>query len=304
MSKRRQYLILIHLVIIIWGYTGIMGKTITLSSSVLVWYRLLIGFLSLGLFIWLLKRPTVKISKSTFWKIVGVGAVVGLHWFTFFESIKMSSVSLGIICLSTTTLHVSWLEPIMRKRKVSLVEVILGVVIVFGISFILNVEFEHVNAILVGLSSAFFAAFFAVSNSVLVDKVPSSQLSFIELISGFVVLSVILFFQGEMNGELFNLSASNLGNLLFLGIVCTSLAFIIAVDATKYLGAFTVSLSINLEPIYTMIMAVLLFPMEETMQFSFYVGSAIILAAVFFNGIWQYYANRARRMREETNSPL
>ena len=275
-----------------------MGKTITLSSSVLVWYRLLIAFISLGLFIWLLKRPTVKISRTDLWKIIGVGVVVGLHWFTFFESIKMSSVSLGIICLSTTTLHVSWLEPLMRKRKVSFVEVLLGVVIVFGISFILNVEFEHINAILVGLSSAFFAALFSVSNSVLVDKVPSSQLSFIELISGFVVLSVILFFQGEMNEELFNVSASNIGNLLFLGIVCTSLAFIIAVDATKYLGAFTVSLSINLEPIYTMIMAVLLFPMEETMQFSFYIGSAIILAAVFFNGFWQYYANRARRMRE------
>lgn len=298
MSKRRQYLILIHLVIIVWGYTGIMGKTITLSSSVLVWYRLLIAFISLGLFIWLLKRPTVKISRTDLWKIIGVGAVVGLHWFTFFESIKMSSVSLGIICLSTTTLHVSWLEPLMRKRKVSFVEVLLGVVIVFGISFILNVEFEHINAILVGLSSAFFAALFSVSNSVLVDKVPSSQLSFIELISGFVVLSAILFFQGEMNEELFNVSASNIGNLLFLGIVCTSLAFIIAVDATKYLGAFTVSLSINLEPIYTMIMAVLLFPLEETMQVSFYIGSAIILAAVFFNGFWQYYANRARRMRE------
>jgi drug/metabolite transporter (DMT)-like permease len=298
MSKRKQYLILIHLVIIVWGYTGIMGKTITLSSSVLVWYRLLIAFISLGLFIWLLKRPTVKISRTDLWKIIGVGAVVGLHWFTFFESIKMSSVSLGIICLSTTTLHVSWLEPLMRKRKVSFVEVLLGVVIVFGISFILNVEFEHINAILVGLSSAFFAALFSVSNSVLVDKVPSSQLSFIELISGFVVLSAILFYQGEMTTDLFNVSASNIGNLLFLGIVCTSLAFIIAVDATKYLGAFTVSLSINLEPIYTMIMAVLLFPMEETMQVSFYIGSAIILAAVFFNGFWQYYANRARRMRE------
>src|SRR5690606_21360603 len=150
----------------------------------------------------------VKIDRKVFWRIVGVGAIVGLHWFTFFQSIKLSSVSLGIICLSTTTLHVSWLEPLMRKRKVSLVEVLLGVVIVFGISFILYVEFERLNAILIGLSSAFFAAFFSVSNSVLVDKVPSSQLSFIELISGFVVLSVILLFQGEMNSELFNVSAA------------------------------------------------------------------------------------------------
>lgn len=288
MTKRQQYLILIHLVVIVWGYTGIMGRAITLSSTELVWYRLLIAFVSLGLFIWLLKRPVVKIEKKVFWKIVAVGAVVGLHWYAFFQSIKMSSVSIGIICLSTTTLHVSWLEPLMRKRRVSWVEVLLGVVIVFGISFILTVEFEHINAILVGLLAAFLAALFSVSNSVLVDKVPSSQLSFIELISGFVVMTGILLFQGELNRDLFNVSSENIGNLLFLGIICTSLAFIIAVDATKYLGAFTVSLSINLEPIYTMIMAVLLFPNEEVMNASFYLGSSIILAAVFFNGLWQY----------------
>lgn len=297
MTKRQQYLILIHLVVIVWGYTGIMGRAITLSSTELVWYRLLIAFVSLGLFIWLLKRPVVKIEKKVFWKIVAVGAVVGLHWYAFFQSIKMSSVSIGIICLSTTTLHVSWLEPLMRKRRISLVEVLLGVVIVFGISFILTVEFEHINAILVGLLAAFLAALFSVSNSVLVDKVPSSQLSFIELISGFVVMTGILLFQGELNRDLFNVSSENIGNLLFLGIICTSLAFIIAVDATKYLGAFTVSLSINLEPIYTMIMAVLLFPNEEVMDASFYLGSSIILAAVFFNGLWQYRTGRKERKK-------
>ncbi|GAA0876985.1 DMT family transporter [Wandonia haliotis] len=297
MTKRQQYLILIHLVVIVWGYTGIMGRAITLSSTELVWYRLLIAFVSLGLFIWLLKRPVVKIEKKVFWKIVAVGAVVGLHWYAFFQSIKMSSVSIGIICLSTTTLHVSWLEPLMRKRRVSWVEVLLGVVIVFGISFILTVEFEHISAILVGLLAAFLAALFSVSNSVLVDKVPSSQLSFIELISGFVVMTGILLFQGELNRDLFNVSSENIGNLLFLGIICTSLAFIIAVDATKYLGAFTVSLSINLEPIYTMIMAVLLFPNEEVMDASFYLGSSIILAAVFFNGLWQYRTGRKERKK-------
>lgn len=274
-----------------------MGRAITLSSTELVWYRLLIAFVSLGLFIWLLKRPVVKIERKVFWKIVAVGAVVGLHWYAFFQSIKMSSVSIGIICLSTTTLHVSWLEPLMRKRRVSWVEVLLGVVIVFGISFILTVEFEHISAILVGLLAAFLAALFSVSNSVLVDKVPSSQLSFIELISGFVVMTGILLFQGELNRDLFNVSSENIGNLLFLGIICTSLAFIIAVDATKYLGAFTVSLSINLEPIYTMIMAVLLFPNEEVMDASFYLGSSIILAAVFFNGLWQYRTGRKERKK-------
>lgn len=292
MTKKQTYLILIHLVIIVWGFTGIMGKAINLPSSVLVWYRLLFAFISLGIFIRVLNRPRKPIKKATFFKIVGVGIVVGLHWFTFFEAIKMSSISLGIICLSTASFHVAWLSPLLEKTKISKAELFFGLLAIGGILFIVQTDVINFSALIVGLVSAFLAAFFSTSNAVLVKEVPSSQLTFIELISGFVVLSVILLFEGNLSASLFNISIANLLNLLFLGVICTSLAFIIAVDATKYLGAFTVSLTINLEPIYTMILAIMIYPNEEIMSISFYFGASIIILAVFSNGLLRYYQSR------------
>ncbi|MEO9257537.1 MAG: DMT family transporter [Crocinitomicaceae bacterium] len=296
MSKKQTYLILIHLVILIWGFTGIMGRAIDLSSSVLVWYRLLFAFISLGIFIRVLNRPRKKIEKAVFLKIIGVGVVVGLHWFTFFEAIKMSSISLGIICLSTASFHVAWLSPLMERTKISKVELFFGLLAIFGIFFIVQTDVINIPSLLMGLTSAFLAAFFSTSNAYLVKKVPSAQLTFIELISGFVVLTFILLFEGRLDASLLHLSMPNLFNLLFLGIVCTSLAFIIAVDATKYLGAFTVSLTINLEPIYTMIMAIMIYPDEETMSVRFYLGALIIIAAVFSNGIFRY--SKAKREKK------
>lgn len=292
MTKKQTYLILIHLVIIVWGFTGIMGRAIDLPSSVLVWYRLLFAFISLGIFIRVLNRPLTTIKKATFFKIIGVGIVVGLHWFTFFEAIKMSSISLGIICLSTASFHVAWLSPLLEKTKLSIAEVLFGMLAIFGILFIVKTDILNLPALAMGLFSAFLAAFFSTSNAVLVKEVPSSQLTFIELISGFVVLSIILFFEGNLNMNLFDITLPNFFNLLFLGIICTSLAFIIAVDATKYLGAFTVSLTINLEPIYTMIIAVMLYPGEEIMSLSFYLGALIIIVAVFSNGLLRFLQNK------------
>jgi len=301
MSKKKTYLILIHLVILIWGFTGIMGRAIDLSSSILVWYRLLFAFISLGIFIRVLNRPRKKIEKAVFLKIIGVGVIVGLHWFTFFEAIKMSSISLGIICLSTASFHVAWLSPLIEKTKVSKAELFFGVLAIFGIFFIVKTDVINIPSLLMGLTSAFLAAFFSTSNAHLVKKVPSAQLTFIELISGFVVLTVILLFEGRLDASLFHLSIPNLFNLLFLGIICTSLAFIIAVDATKYLGAFTVSLTINLEPIYTMIMAILIYPDEETMSIRFYLGALIIIAAVFLNGVFRYSKAKKAKKSMLTN---
>jgi drug/metabolite transporter (DMT)-like permease len=227
--------------------------------------------------------------------------IVGLHWFTFFEAIKMSSISLGIICLSTASFHVAWLSPLIEKTKVSKAELFFGVLAIFGIFFIVKTDVINIPSLLMGLTSAFLAAFFSTSNAHLVKKVPSAQLTFIELISGFVVLTVILLFEGRLDASLFHLSMPNLFNLLFLGIICTSLAFIIAVDATKYLGAFTVSLTINLEPIYTMIMAILIYPDEETMSIRFYLGALIIIAAVFLNGVFRYSKAKKAKKSMLTN---
>lgn len=293
MSKKIQYTLIIHIVVIIWGYTGIMGKAITLPATEMVWWRMGIAVISLALLFPLIQKKYTSISSDLWLKTMFVGVLVGLHWITFFHSIKMSSISLGIICLATTTLHVSWLEPLIKKTKFNVLDLILSIVVFGGMFLISTQQSANIQAILVGLLSAFLAALFSVSNAVLVEKMPSPQLTLIELSSGFAVLTLFLLFQGDLNIGLFQKIDTDLfWKLLFLGVVCTSIAFILAVNATKHLGAFTVSLTINLEPVYTIILALLIYPGSEKMDPLFYVGSAIIVAAVVTNGIIK---NRQRR---------
>ena len=292
MNQKLLYTIIIHVVVVVWGYTGIMGKTITLEATEMVWWRMLLGALSIGLLFPLIQKNRNLPDKKTLLKIIGVGGIVGLHWITFFESIKMSSVSLGIICLATTTIHVSWLEPIMKKTRFRKTDLLLSIIVLCGMLLVGSQEGANLAAIFVGLLSAFFAAFFSVSNAVLVEKTPATQLTLLELSSGFVLISLFLLSQGKITSSTFELSSTLFWQLLFLGVICTGVAFVLAVNATKVLGAFTVSLTINLEPVYTMILAVLYFPHTEKMTPQFYMGAAIILFAVIGNSIWKNIQKR------------
>lgn len=298
MSKKLSYTIIIHLVVIIWGYTGIMGKAITLSSTEMVWWRLGIAVVSLGLLFPLIQKKISGMNFRLGLATVGVGVVVALHWITFFHSIKLSSISLGIVCLATTTLHVSWLEPLIKKTKFNVSDVLLSLAVLGGMLLISSQESAHGKAIIIGLLSAFLAAFFSVCNAVLVEKMPAPQLTLIELTSGFVVLTLFMLFSSGFHENMFALNAHMIWKLLFLGVVCTSLAFILAVNATKHLGAFTVSLTINLEPVYTIILALIFYPQSEKMDPLFYVGATIIVAAVLTNGILKNRKTKKARALE------
>jgi drug/metabolite transporter (DMT)-like permease len=301
MSKKLQYTIIIHLVVIIWGYTGIMGKAITLPAYEMVWWRLGIAVISLFLLIRFIQKKFIPLNTRSWLLTLGVGILVGLHWITFFHSIKLSSISLGIICLATTTLHVSWLEPLIKKTKFNFSDLFLSIVVFGGMLLISAQEIAQMEAIALGLLSAFLAAFFSVCNAVLVEKMPAPQLTLIELSSGFLMLTVFMLLGAKFNSDMFFLSADLFWKLLFLGVVCTSVAFILAVNATKYLGAFTVSLTINLEPVYTIILALVLYPSTERMDSMFYVGATIIIAAVITNGILKNRVAQKTRLKSEVN---
>lgn len=295
MSKKVQYTIIIHLVVIIWGYTGIMGKAIDLPATEMVWWRMGIAVLSLGILFPLIQRKLIKISVKLWLITLGVGVLVGLHWVTFFHSIKLSSISLGIICLATTTLHVSWLEPLIKKTKFNYTDLLLSVAVLGGMLLITTQETANIKAIIVGLTSAFLAALFSVSNAVLVEKMPSAQLTLIELSSGFVVLTLFMLLGSGFYTGMFSMSTDLFWKLIFLGVICTSVAFILAVNATKHLGAFTVSLTINLEPVYTIILALIIYTESERMDPLFYVGAAIIVVAVIVNGILKHQQRKKVR---------
>lgn len=271
-----------------WGFTGILGKLIHLDALLIVWHRLWIAALALAVYMYFTKKMIFPKGKTLSWTIV-VGLVVALHWLTFYTAIQMSTASLGILCLSTTTLHVTWLEPLIMRKRFSKIEFAMGLLVIGGIYFVAHdFKGEELTALGFGLVSALCAGIFSVANGKLAQQTQTPGLSLTELTTGFVALSLFFISQGKLNLELFQMTVSDFSWLLFLGVLCTSFAFLATVNIVKQLGAFSVSLSINLEPIYTIILAIILLKEHKLLQTSFYWGAAMILMVVLANGIWKH----------------
>ena len=290
MLSKYKYHILLHLIIFMWGFTGILGKLIHLDAFVIVWHRVLIAFVALGIALSFMGRSLKVPNPRDLISIAGVGVIVALHWMTFYKSIQLSTASLGILCLSTTTLHVTWLEPLIMKRKFSWLEFLMGLIVIYGIYFVSS-DFDpnDFEALAYGLVSALCAALFSVFNARLARDIPSAKITFYELIVGFIFLSCVLLLEGRLDSNLFTMTTSDLLWLLFLGILCTSFAFLATIEVVKQLGAFTVSLSINLEPVYTILLAIVILNENEVLGSQFYIGSVIIVCVVVANAILKYY---------------
>lgn len=285
MFSKYKYHLLLHFIIFLWGFTGILGKLIDLEALYIVWYR--VGIASFVIFLYLIfKKASLLINTAQLLKVTLVGFVVAAHWVTFYTSIQLSTASLGILCLSTTTLHVAWLEPIIMKKKFSWIEFLLGLVVVGGIYFVSG-DFspDEYWALLAGGISAFLAALFAVSNARLVEEMPSTHISMYELAMGFLGLTAFLSITHKLDASMFVMTMSDVYWLLFLAIVCTSFAFLVTIDIVKRLGAFTVSLSINLEPVYTIVLAIFILNEHEQLGANFYSGSLLIILVVIANGV-------------------
>lgn len=284
MFAKYQYHILMHIIIFVWGFTGILGKLIHLSPEVIVWYRVIVASFGLLFLLPILKVPFKLQNKRDFWKLIVVGIITCLHWVTFYKSISLSTASLGILCLSTTTLHVTWLEPIIMKRKFSWIEFLFGLIVIYGIYFVSSdFKADEYEALAYGLVSAFLAALFSVSNAKLAQTIPSPQITFYEMLTGILFLTGVLYIDGQLNTTSFSMTASDFWWLLFLGLICTSLAFVLMIDVVKKLGAFTVSLSINLEPVYTIVLAIFILKEHKMLGINFYVGSLLIILVVIAN---------------------
>jgi len=295
MFKTYKYYILLHLIIFMWGFTGILGKLIALDAFIIVWHRVLIAFIALGLFL-LFRKKSIRISNwQSGLKLIGVGIIVTLHWITFYKSIQLSTASLGILCLSTTTLHVTWLEPFVMKRPFQVSEFLLGFIVIFGIYFVSSDFQPHeYEALGYGLISALCAALFSVFNAKLAQEIPTPTITLYEMGTGFIFLSIILLFQGKLTSDLFIMTTSDFLWLLFLGILCTSFAFLITIEIVKVLGAFTVSLSINLEPIYTILLAIFILQEHTLLNNRFYIGTTLIILVVIANGWMKNYQRRLK----------
>lgn len=282
---------ILHLTVLIWGFTGILGILIEVSSIYLVWYRVLIASLALLVY-FLFLRKSLLVTRRQLMQYVFTGAIVGAHWILFFESIKISTVSIALVCLSSATLFTAVLEPLLKRKKISAVDILVGVVIIIGIYMIFTFEANYIQGIIYGILAALLASCFSIINSKLVSKGRATTISFYEMSGAFFWISIYMLF-ADMYDSRIILAPSDVKYLLILGTVCTAAAYVLAVGVMKELSAFTVALTTNLEPVYGIILAWLFFGTQEQMSLGFYFGAALVLGTVFsYPYIKKWYQKR------------
>lgn len=271
---------------LIWGFTGILGGLINLNSYEITFFRTGIAFLSLvliGLFI----RQKKKLTKREGVQLLMTGVIVGLHWITFFYSIKISTVSIAVVCMSASTLFTSILEPIIFKRKYFLSEFLLSIAVSTGVIIIFGFEIKYATGIAIGLLSAFFAALFNTLNGSFVQTISSRLIAQYEMLGGFLTAMVFLLLTNKLTAQTFDVAALDWLYLFILALVCTSFAFIVSVWVMKFVTPFTVSISVNMEPVYTIIIALIIdWQMgtnKEKMSEGFYLGGAIIILSILIH---------------------
>ena len=298
-SQLKRNLVVLHLTVFVWGFTGILGALISISATHLVWYRVLIAIITLYLY-FKSTKTSLKIGTNAFLKLFFTGAIVGAHWILFFQSIKSSTVSVTLVCLSSLTLFTAILEPLLNRQKISKLEIFTGLAIISGIYLIFEFESRFTLGIIFGLTSAFCASIFSIINSKQIKNRDASIISFYELIGAWVWISFFLFSTDGFNSSM-KLNSADLVYLLILGTICTSAAYVAGVSVMKYLSAFRVALITNMEPVYGVILAFLFFGKREQMTTGFYAGAAIILSAIF---IYPFLKNRLSKRRVSRTQPL
>ncbi len=295
-SKIQHYLHL-HLIVFIWGFTAILGKLISIEAIPLVWYRMLLAVLFIALyFIW--KKKTFRLEQKSIWKFAFLGVVIALHWITFFKAIKVSNVSVALVTMSTGAFFTSFIEPFFFKRRIKPIEILLGCIVIVGLYIIFNFETQYTWGIIYALISSLLSALFSVLNGLYVKKHDANVISFYQLLFGVLFVTLFLGFQGKFNIAFFQLPSTDWVWLFILSSVCTAYAFIASVKLMKHLTPYTVMLTINLEPIYAIILALIVFGETEEMNSGFYLGALIVLGVVLLNGIIKNAEKIKRKLKK------
>ena len=276
----KKAFIQLHAAVLLAGLTGVLGRLISLNAGLLVWYRLLLTVPALWLLA-LVRRQSVRIGRRDLWRIFGVGGIAALHWVSFYASIKYSNVSVGLLCFSAIGFFTALIEPLVMKHRLDRVELLLGLLVIVGILFIFQVDPHYKTGILIGLVSALLGSLFPVLNKRILERVPAENVTLYELSGGFLVLTVLmplylfLFPAASLTPDM-----SDWGWLLVLSLACTVLAFNLSMSALQKISAFTVNLSYNLEPVYGILLAFLLFREDRYLNGGFYVGFFLILLSI------------------------
>jgi len=274
----------LHFIVFIWGFTAVLGDLITIAAVPLVWFRMLLGSIFVFIYIWFTKRR-LKVSLKSLVIFALIGFLIALHWLAFFKAVKVSNVSITLAMMSTGAFFTSLLEPIFFKRKIIKYEVVFGLIVIVGLYIIFKVETAYLTGILFALLSSFLGALFSIFNGMVVKTHDATIISFYELFFGVVFITIFIFSTDGFNVSFFDLSSTDWIYILLLASVCTAYAFIAAVHIMKWISPYTLMLTTNMEPVYGIILALLILGDKEYMNPTFYLGALIILMTVIVNGI-------------------
>ena len=273
----------LHAAVFLAGFTGILGRLITLNAGLLVWYRLLITVVVM----WLLFHFTgklIKVAKKDILKLTGIGFLSAMHWLTFYASIKTSNVSVALVCFSAVGFFTALLEPILLKKKFNRTELMLGIIVMIGIYIIFHFDADYKTGIILGVSSAVLLAASMIYFKVFVEKLGSETTLTYQLSGALLTLSIVMPFY------LFQFPTSYLFPdindwiwLLILSLVCSVLAFQLTGHAIKKLSAFTVNLTFNLEPVYGIILAFIIYKENQLLSKWFFAGIALVAISLIIH---------------------
>ena len=250
-------------------------------------------------FLW--KKKSFKVDRAGLLKFFFTGVVIALHWVFFFKAIKVSNVSVALVTMSTGAFFTALIEPVFFKRKINALEMFLGLLVIAGLYIIFNFESQYKLGIIYALIASFLGALFAVLNGLFIKKYTADTISFYQLFFGVVFITIYLLFTNSFSVSFFQIPASDWMYLIVLSSICTAYAFIASVQVMKYLSPYTVMLTINLEPIYAIVLALFIFGDKEQMSSTFYLGAFIVLFVVLLNGIIKNRSTLKEKFQQKWN---
>ncbi len=272
----------LHFLVFLWGFTAVLGKLITIPSVEMVFYRTLLAAAGMAL-IMLLFKKSFSISSTILMKVLATSIIVAIHWIAFFVSGKISNPSTSLVGFATCSFWAAILEPILKRKKIAALEIALGIVVLVGLGIILAFDFKHPLGLLLGVISGLTAAWFSIINSKLVHQVNAYTITFYEMLGACVLILLFmpLYVQLPMVDNL-NLvpTRSDWFYIAIMAWACSVYAFSASINLSKRISVFMIQLALNLEPLYGIVLALLVFGQQEVMNWQFYLGTAIVLSSV------------------------
>jgi drug/metabolite transporter (DMT)-like permease len=302
LNRNLKDFFILHFIIILWGFTAILGLLIRLPPTALVFYRTLLASAGLLAIIFFF-RLDLSIPRKDFFKLFATGIVIAGHWLLFFGSARVSTASVCLAGLATTSFWTSLIEPWMKGRRAEALELSFGLIVILGLYLIFHFEFNYAFGLGLSLGSAFLGALFMVINSKITHRHNQYVITFYEISAACAVTGIFLLALMMADPSLSSTSllpsAPDWLYLTILAFVCTIYPFSVSVELMKRLSAFMVNLSVNLEPVYGIILAVIIFGDREKMNTGFYFGTGIILTSVIAYPLIKRYIVRKRQVRLE-----